>query len=91
MKKRKSLPKFKAEERKFWNIHDSTDYLDWSKAERALSKPQAIDDGDFNTSSAGFAGADQDRRQQARRALSVTDQDVARGEGGINWREGQMA
>ena len=36
---RKSLtpiPKFKsqAEEREFWETHDSTDYLDWSKAER---------------------------------------------------------
>lgn len=32
----KSIPKFKseAEERKFWETHDSTDYLDWSKAER---------------------------------------------------------
>ncbi len=31
----KSIPKFKseAEERKFWETHDSTDYLDWSKAE----------------------------------------------------------
>jgi predicted DNA binding CopG/RHH family protein len=23
-----------AEERKFWETHDSTDYIDWSKAER---------------------------------------------------------
>jgi len=31
----KPIPKFKseAEERKFWETHDSTDYLDWSKAE----------------------------------------------------------
>ena len=30
------IPKFKseAEEREFWETHDSTDYLDWSKAER---------------------------------------------------------
>lgn len=30
------IPKFKseAEERVFWETHDSTDYLDWSKAER---------------------------------------------------------
>ena len=35
-KKLKSIPKFKseAEERKFWNTHDSTEYIDWSKAER---------------------------------------------------------
>ncbi len=34
----KAIPKFKNEdeERKFWNEHDSSEYLDWSKAERAL-------------------------------------------------------
>jgi predicted DNA binding CopG/RHH family protein len=33
----KLIPKFKteAEERAFWESHDSTDYVDWSKAERA--------------------------------------------------------
>ena len=36
MKKPTTLPAFKteAEERKFWETHDSTDYIDWSKAER---------------------------------------------------------
>ena len=36
MNKLKSIPVFKteAEERKFWETHDSTDYIDWSKAER---------------------------------------------------------
>jgi len=36
MKKPKPLPSFKteAEERKFWETHDSTDDIDWSKAER---------------------------------------------------------
>ncbi|MGA2289793.1 BrnA antitoxin family protein [Bradyrhizobium sp.] len=35
MRKLKSIPSFKseAEERKFWETHDSTDYIDWSKAE----------------------------------------------------------
>lgn len=35
-KKLKPIPKFatEAEERKFWETHDSTDYLDWSKAQR---------------------------------------------------------
>ena len=34
--KRKPLPVFRneAEERKFWETHDSVDYLDWSNAER---------------------------------------------------------
>ena len=36
MSKLKSVPPFRteAEERKFWETHDSTDYVDWSKAER---------------------------------------------------------
>jgi predicted DNA binding CopG/RHH family protein len=35
-KKLKKIPKFKNEdaEAKFWNTHDSTEYLDWSKAKR---------------------------------------------------------
>lgn len=36
MGKPKPVPRFRteAEERKFWETHDSTDYVDWSKAER---------------------------------------------------------
>lgn len=36
MSKLKPVPAFKteAEERKFWESQDSTDYVDWSKAER---------------------------------------------------------
>lgn len=35
-KKPKAVPRFKAaaEERKFWETHDSTDRVDWSKAQR---------------------------------------------------------
>ena len=35
-KKLKSIPRLKteAEERRFWKNHDSTDFVDWSKAER---------------------------------------------------------
>jgi predicted DNA binding CopG/RHH family protein len=35
-RKLKPVPRFRseAEERKFWETHDSTDYVDWSKAER---------------------------------------------------------
>jgi len=35
--KLKSIPKFKteAEEREFWEKHDSTEYIDWSAAKRA--------------------------------------------------------
>jgi predicted DNA binding CopG/RHH family protein len=34
--KLKPIPRFKneAEERRFWETHDSTDYVDWSKAQR---------------------------------------------------------
>jgi predicted DNA binding CopG/RHH family protein len=36
MKKLKPIPKFKSEdeEAEFWGTHDSTEYLDWSKAKR---------------------------------------------------------
>jgi predicted DNA binding CopG/RHH family protein len=32
----KAIPKFQneAEERKFWESHDSTEYIDWSKAKK---------------------------------------------------------
>jgi predicted DNA binding CopG/RHH family protein len=35
-KKLKPIPKFKneAEEREFWETHDTTPYVDWSKAQR---------------------------------------------------------
>ena len=35
--KRRPVPVFgtEAEERAFWESHDSSDYVDWSKAERA--------------------------------------------------------
>ena len=35
-RKRKSIPSFKseAEERAFWETHDSIEYVDWSQAER---------------------------------------------------------
>jgi predicted DNA binding CopG/RHH family protein len=36
-RKLKPIPKFKseAEERRFWETHESSDYLDWTKTERA--------------------------------------------------------
>ncbi len=35
-KKPKTIPKFRseAEERRFWEAHDSSSFVDWSKAER---------------------------------------------------------
>lgn len=37
-KKLKEIPYFKNEndEREFWSTHDSTDYIDWSKAEEVI-------------------------------------------------------
>jgi predicted DNA binding CopG/RHH family protein len=37
IKNPKSIPKFRseAEERRFWETHDSSSHIDWSKAERA--------------------------------------------------------
>ena len=34
----KQIPKFESEdeEREFWATHDSTDYVDWSKAHRVI-------------------------------------------------------
>ena len=36
--KLKAIPKFasEAQERKFWETHDTSDYLDWSKAQTAV-------------------------------------------------------
>ncbi len=38
MKNLKPIPKFKneKEERKFWMTHDSTEYVDWSKARKVV-------------------------------------------------------
>lgn len=40
-KKLKPIPKFRSEkeERKFWESHDSTEYVDWSTAEKNVSFP----------------------------------------------------
>ena len=37
-KKRKDIPSFAngAEERAFWETHDSTNYLDWTKAQEVI-------------------------------------------------------
>jgi hypothetical protein len=40
-KKLKPLPQFASEDEEceFWDTHDSTDYIDWSKAERGVALP----------------------------------------------------
>ena len=41
MKNLKKIPKFNSEkeEREFWQTHDSTEYVDWSKAIRGVRFP----------------------------------------------------
>lgn len=38
MKKLKKIPSFKSDEEEveFWDTHDTTDYIDWSKAEQVV-------------------------------------------------------
>ena len=52
MKTLKRIPEFgsEAEERKFWETHDSTDYVDWSKANHAYSKTTPITEENDNSS-----------------------------------------
>ena len=71
------IPTFEseAEERRFWESHDSTDYVDWSTAERVPTQPQALDDIDLSAPAREPARADQGGRPQARRSLPVADQD----------------
>ena len=40
-RKLKPIPRFRseAEERAFWEAHDTTDYVDWSKAQRGVRFP----------------------------------------------------
>ena len=78
--KLKSVPKFRneAEERRFWETHNSTDYVDWRKSRtRALAQSQAVHHCDFSAATGHLAGTHQSRRQQARRSLSIADQDLA--------------
>ncbi len=49
MKKLKKLPQFKSEEeeRDFWLTHDSTEYIDWSKAKRVNLAELGISTAEF--------------------------------------------
>ena len=88
MTKRKTLPKFsnEAAERRFWRTHDSTEYLDWSKAQRAFPQSQVLDAGDLTAAAPAHAGKDQGRSEPARRALPVPHQDMAgRKAEGLAW------
>ena len=78
--KLKSVPKFRneAEERRFWETHDSTDYVDWRRAERVrLPNLKPSTTAISLRLPVTLLEANQDRRQQARRSLSIADQDLA--------------
>ena len=64
MTRPKRVPVFadEAEERRFWEIHDSTDYVDWSTAELVrMANLKHV--GDFAALAIAVAGTDQDRRE----------------------------
>jgi hypothetical protein len=83
-KSAKRLPVFRdeAEERRFWESHDSSDYFAWEKAERVRLpnlKPSTRSISLRATSRT--PRTPQDRSEQARCPLSIADQDVACREG----------
>jgi predicted DNA binding CopG/RHH family protein len=84
MKKPKPLPTFKteAEERKFWETHDSTDYIDWSKAER-VRLPNLKPSTTAISIRLPLALLEQ-IKIAANKRVSIADQDVAGGEGRMN-------
>ena len=85
MRKLKKIPKFKseAEEVEFWATHDSTEYVDYSKAKRIIfPELKAIYQDDFDSASGISYRTSQSSCQQERRALSVTLENVSVREGG---------
>ena len=81
---RAPLPRFasEAEERAYWESHDSAGHVDWSRAERVVLPNLKPTSKAISLRLPGLAlGADQGRRPQARRALPVADQGLARREG----------
>lgn len=82
-KRAEPIPTFasEAEERRFWESRDSTQYVDWSAAERVrLPNLKPSTTSDLAAPADQHARADQGRGSQARRSLPVADQDLARRE-----------
>jgi hypothetical protein len=63
-KQLKPIPKFAndAEEQAFWEKHDSTDYLDWTKAQR-VAQLETHDKNYFTATATTSAGFHQGRRE----------------------------
>lgn len=82
MSKLKRIPEFKseAEERAFWESHDSSDYVDWHKAQSASFPNLKLSTKTISLRlPEGFAGQHQDRGQQAGYALPIAYQGLACG------------
>ncbi len=63
-----------AEERAYWESHDSTELLDWTKAQKSrTTEAHALDPNHFIAAAPAFARCDQDCGQFPRRALPVID------------------
>ena len=92
-KRPKPIPPFasEAEEHKFWETHDSADYVDWSKARRAVLLNLKPTTNTLPTPAATLARRHQGGDQRARCALPFADQGVVAGEGGTSmtraWRK----
>jgi hypothetical protein len=83
-KRLKPVPNFanEAKERKFWETHDSADYVDWSKAKRTVLPNPKPTTNTLSAPAATFARCHQGGSKCTGRALSVADQGVVAGEGG---------
>ena len=64
--RRKKIPAFvdEAEERAFWESHDSTDYLDWSQAQRITLPNLKPTTQSISLRAAGFAAGEHQGRRQ---------------------------
>jgi hypothetical protein len=79
---RKPVPKFKseAEERAFWEEHDTADYLDWSRAEVVQFPNLKLSTSTISPTASGSTSCRFEAPgEQTRCTLSVAAQGVPRG------------
>jgi len=77
-KKLKSIPKFTSEaaERRFWETHDSSDYIDWARASR-VRFPNLKPSTTAISLRLPVTLLERIKVEQAGCSLSVSDQDLA--------------
>jgi hypothetical protein len=78
----KVIPKFdtEAQERAYWETHDSTEHLDWTKGQkRHAAEPETHHPDDLTAPAAAFAGLHQGGCECPRCAVPVADQGLAAG------------